>query len=424
MPRVVPFPVRRIRLALTMLVALALLVAVATTRPVAAATAGYQDFSYGSSLTAPTGEKPQSKLWYTDGTWWGVLWDKTSPARFKIWRFNAATQKWAKTSTVVETRRTSNLDVLWDGARLYVLSAKTAGSSTSDVQMRFMVFSYGSGAYRKTSTTTVSQKAVEAAVMDKDSRGVFWVTYTDKNGAGGRSVYVAHSSTGGTTTWTAPYVLPVAGATSLSADDISSVVSYSGKIGVMWSNQADNRLYWAVHVDGADDRAWTGQVVAGGPKLPDDHLNLKSLVSDQSGRVFAIVKTSLDDKATPNPDDPIIVLWVLNGGTTWVSSTVWKVRDNATRGIVLIDSGKQNVYAFATAPTGGGVIYLKKASYAGGTTTSLPFPTGLGSAFIASSGSQINNATSTKQEVSSSTGLLVEASDDGSRYYVHGYVTP
>jgi hypothetical protein len=26
---------------------------------------GYRDFSYGSSVSAPTGQKPESKLWYT-----------------------------------------------------------------------------------------------------------------------------------------------------------------------------------------------------------------------------------------------------------------------------------------------------------------------------------------------------------------------
>src|SRR5205809_305991 len=34
-------------------------------------TAGYRDFSYGTSGVAePTGEKPESKLWWNDGLWW------------------------------------------------------------------------------------------------------------------------------------------------------------------------------------------------------------------------------------------------------------------------------------------------------------------------------------------------------------------
>ena len=38
---------------------------------------GYRDFSYSTSITAPTGQKPESKLWYADGTWWGALWNNT-----------------------------------------------------------------------------------------------------------------------------------------------------------------------------------------------------------------------------------------------------------------------------------------------------------------------------------------------------------
>ena len=43
----------------------------------AAVAVGYRDFSYSTSITAPTGQKPESKLWYADGTWWGALWNNT-----------------------------------------------------------------------------------------------------------------------------------------------------------------------------------------------------------------------------------------------------------------------------------------------------------------------------------------------------------
>src|SRR5439155_1380369 len=46
-----------------------LLAAPSSAVPVAA---GYKDHSYAGT-TAPTAEKPQSKLWYDDGLWWGVL---------------------------------------------------------------------------------------------------------------------------------------------------------------------------------------------------------------------------------------------------------------------------------------------------------------------------------------------------------------
>ena len=51
---------------------------------IAQAAVGVEDFSYadpGNAIphqpTAPTGEKPQSKLWFNDGIWWGSIWSKT-----------------------------------------------------------------------------------------------------------------------------------------------------------------------------------------------------------------------------------------------------------------------------------------------------------------------------------------------------------
>jgi hypothetical protein len=36
----------------------------------AAADVGMRDFSYGTTVTAPTGQKPESKLWWTSGGTW------------------------------------------------------------------------------------------------------------------------------------------------------------------------------------------------------------------------------------------------------------------------------------------------------------------------------------------------------------------
>src|SRR5919199_1413920 len=35
--------------------------------------AGYRDFNYGTTASAPTEDKPQAKLWWNDGRWWGSL---------------------------------------------------------------------------------------------------------------------------------------------------------------------------------------------------------------------------------------------------------------------------------------------------------------------------------------------------------------
>ncbi|MDZ7343373.1 MAG: hypothetical protein ONA90_02540 [candidate division KSB1 bacterium] len=71
-------------------------------------TVGYRDFSYGSTPAAEiTGEKPQSKLWWNDGYWWGSLW-ANSTERYRIHRFDVTTQSWINTGTAIDNRAHSS----------------------------------------------------------------------------------------------------------------------------------------------------------------------------------------------------------------------------------------------------------------------------------------------------------------------------
>ena len=395
--------------------------------------AGFRDHSYSSSVTAPTGQKPQSKVWHADGSWWGVLWTAASPRRFEIHKFNLATQStnaWTKTGTVVDTRRNSQADTLFDSGnnKLYVLShLKDTDTSTSDQGLKFLRFGYNSAtkAYTQEVSKTIVSKKAEAAVLDKDSTGKLWVTYTDTTG-GGRSVFVTHSTTNDTT-YVAPYVLPVAGANNLATDDISTLVAYGDaggrKIGVLWSNQIDDAVYFAAHPDGSGDAAanWTRTTLCAATLCPDDHLNIKSIDADTSGHIFAAVKTSLNDKNPQVGSDPLIVIYRLNTAGGWTSSVAWRVAENVTRSIVVIDSQNRRVHAFAAGPCcDGGTIWTKSAPLDNPT-----FEQGAGTAFIRNSNPSAqpaNNPTSTKQAVNNSTGLLVLASIDQTRDYVHNFL--
>jgi hypothetical protein len=74
---------------------------------------------------------------------------------------------------------------------------------------------------------------------------------------------------------------------------------------------------------------------------------------------------------------------------------------------------------FATAPESGGVIYYKTTDI-----NNIQFPLGLGNPFIKSSTDvRINNATSTKQNLNSLTGLVILASDSTTHFYLHNYLS-
>src|SRR5215208_1590172 len=386
----------------------------------ASADAGYRDFSFSATnVLSPTGEKPQSKLWFNDGTWWASLFDRATEA-YHIYRYDRTSHTWSDTGTALDDRNPSKADTLWDGTHLYVVSATQ--SSTSGGSARLYRYSYDTATKRYTLNPgfplNITSAGMEAIVLDKDSTGKLWVTYTQ-----GNQVYV-NRSLGNDQSWGTPFVLPVQG-TAVSADDISGIVAFDTRtaapqIGVMWSNQIDSAMYFATHRDGDADDTWQASRTAiQGPNLADDHISLMSLQADDvSGRVFAAVKTSLNDVPNPNPNAPLNLLLVRAQDGSWTNNVFGRVSDDHTRPIVMIDHEHRDLYMLATTPQNGGTIYYKKTPLG-----NISFPTGKGTPFIQSTtDTRINNATSTKQNVNSTTGLLVQASDDTTKNYLHNFM--
>ena len=161
------------------------------------------------------------------------------------------------------------------------------------------------------------------------------------------SVYV-NSATNGGSTWGTPSVLPATNANpNPMHDDISAVVAFGqNKVGVLWSNQVDDTVYWAVHNDGAAATDWRGSAALRGKDEADDHINVKAIQSDTAGRVFAVVKTSLNGS-----DLPEIRLLVFKPGTgSWTSSTVATGADCYTRPQLALDESSQKVHVMPPAP--------------------------------------------------------------------------
>lgn len=390
---------------------------------------GIKDFSYGSSASAPTGQKPQSKLWFQDGIWWGVLYNRDTIA-FEIYRLNWDSQTWQSTGVVVDTRPRSTADALWTGEQLFIASAMSPNVSTSDSSLYIKQYSYlaGSKTYELISTSVVWDAAVETVVIDVDTTGTLWATFTYKNPEipeDSMSVYVAHTQED-QTSWTTPYLLPVLGAIDLALDDISTLVAYNGKIGVLWSNQNTGDVNFAYHIDGTGDDAsdwFSNPAVSGWPNYADDHLNIKSLHADPSGQLFAVTKTSMNDTPPPNSGKPLILLLTLDNNGSWSRREVSTVADNHTRPIVLIDSQNRQLYVFMTLQYPGetsGAIYYKQVAL---DDPGEQFPAGAGTPFIEfSSDPKINNAASTKQPLDGITDLVVIAGDDSTRTYFHNYL--
>jgi PKD repeat protein len=383
---------------------------------------GYRDHDYGGSdcNSTPTGEKPESKLWYNDGIWWGSLCNPDENDNH-IYRLDFATQSWLDTGTVLDTRAGTKADALWDEASQklslvsHIFTNNGRPSNAFSQQGHLFRYSYNSGSksYSLDSGFPVSVTGgrSETLTLAKDSTGRLWVTYVEDE-----KVFVNHSTTNDST-WRTPYTLPVAStALNVTDDDISSVISFDDdKIGVMWSNENQMKFYFAVHQDGAADNIW--QVDAADlPGLPcsgacgDDHINLKT---DSSGRIFAAVKTSLEEDP-----DPLVMLLVRNVNGTWNSHVFGTELHRHTRPIVMLDEENDVLYMFATSPETNGKIYYKSTD-----VDNINFPAGLGTLFISSTTeTRINNPTSTKQNVNGETDLVVMASEGFTFDYFHNYL--
>jgi len=371
---------------------------------------GYRDFNYGNTLpnNAPTSEKPESKLWINDGFWWAVMWN-TAAAKYRIHKFDKNNQCFENVGPDVDDRPKTLSDALWDGQKLYIASHMYEGFTGS---ARLYRYSYNSSTDTYTLDTgfpvDITTHNPEAMTIAKDSGGKLWITYER-----GNTIWINRSTTNDQT-WGSAFQLPVQGG-NVSGDDISAILAFTGnKIGVLWSNQNDKKMYFAVHNDGDGDTTWQPREEAlSDPALgavADDHINLK-MTSDGGGNVYAVTKTSLSVDSAPL----IYVLRRTSNGT-WSQFIFGLKRDDHTRPIILVDEENRELYVFANG--GDGTIRMKSTSL-----DNISFATGKGDIFIdSSSDNDINDPTSTKQNLNGSTDLLVLASDAGSKNYLHNFI--
>ncbi|MEW1943210.1 PKD domain-containing protein, partial [Pseudarthrobacter sp. NPDC080037] len=397
---------------------------------------GTQSISYSGVANPPTSDKPQSKLWWNDGSWWADMW--TTGSGWHIYRLDRATHTWVDSGVLNDNRGNTLADTLWDGTHLYIashvvtVSTDTTSQPSISGQPAYLYrYSYSSGKYTLDSgfPSVITNNSSESMTIDEDTTGAIWATWTqvagDSTSGYTNTVYVNDSAPGGSS-WASAFVLPVSNPHP-EPDDISSVVAYGNKkIGVMWTDQLTGSVWWATRTDGTaptSTSSWNVQPAIQGNGQADDHLNLKSLQSDPSGRVFAAVKTSLDTISS-DPTLPQLLLLVFKPGTgAFTQSTISTTGDCVTRPQILLDTQNNLVHAFQTAPPtsvtgcaysgGAGSIYEKTASM-----DNPVFASGRGTPVIQSaSSSNMNNVTTTKQGVNTTTGLVVMASDDVAKNY-------
>jgi chitodextrinase len=365
----------------------------------------YEGFGYPSTVVAPTADKPQSKLWHHDGSWWALM---ISPSSSRIHVFELRRDHtWRDTGALVDERPSSTGDALWDGDRLYTGSRVKSGAALLN---RF--------SYDPVRRTYISDPGFpvqiipggsESLTIAKDTTGRLWATFTQR-----AQVWVTHTATpGNDAVWSAAFRPPVA-ETDIDSDDISAVIAFDGKIGVMWSNQVTMKYLFTIHVDGDPPGRWSPTETAlSGPNMGDDHINVKNIMADEHGRIYAAIKTSQGNNKEP-AESPLLMLLVRSKGGAWDSFVHSTLRESMTRPVLVLDEDNRDLYFFASSSTSGGTIHYKVTSM-----DEPEFDPGRGAPFIRWPGAKINNATAAKHPVGRDTGLVVLASDDSTKRYYH-----
>jgi Ca2+-binding RTX toxin-like protein len=366
--------------------------------PAVAGAAGFGGPGYAGTSGPPTTSKPESKLWFNDGAWWGSMYNKSQEA-YTIHRLNRRTQRWVNTHVVIDTRESTRQDVLRVGNVLFVASHKyreNAGEDTTpDVNDRMILFrfTYNGRSYGSRTMSDVDPQRAESLVIERDTNGAIWATWVQTT-AGVRHVYVngTQNGCGGN-----PASCTFQGKTPLDevgGDDISSIVRFGNSLGVMWSDTPDLEMNFCVITGG---NCGAIEVATGGLKRAEDHINLKAA----GNTVYAVVKTKFRSSRNPG-----IVLLARRGTNDWIAREVTNAGFRHTRAIVLITGSRVRVFS-----QGGADVFMKTAS-----RTTLNFPGGAGVKVL-----DAGNPTSTKQNLTGATQMIVVGSDHDARRYRHMY---
>jgi hypothetical protein len=367
--------------------------------PAVAGAAGFGGPGYAGTSGPPTTSKPESKLWFNDGFWWASMYSKTQKA-YTIHRLNMRTQRWVNTHEVIDTRESTRQDVLRVGNVLFVASHKyreNAGlAATPDPKDRMILFRfrYNGSSYGSRTDSDIDPQRAESLVIERDSNGAIWATWVQETAGGVREVYVNGTQNGcggdaANCTFQGKTPLDQVG-----ADDISSIVRFGNSLGVMWSDTPDLEMNFCVITGGT---CGVIEVAASGPKRAEDHINLKAA----GNTVYAVVKTKFSSARNPG-----IVLLARRGTNDWIGREVTNAGFRHTRPIVLITGSRVRVFS-----QGGADVFMKTAR-----RSTLNFPGGAGTHVI-----DAGNPTSTKQNLTGTTQMIVVGSDHDAKRYRHMY---
>ncbi len=295
------------------------------------------------SVSENTGEKPQSKVWEYNDTWYSVMPDKEGTW---VWKLNGT--DWQKDLQLTgDNGYHADVKVVGNLAHILLFD----GSNSRLASVEYASNHYEMWSLRPSLVNVPVSSSAETAVIDVDSTGRMWVAYDTSS-----SVDVRYADLGSQySNWSSAITV----GSGIKSDDIGSIIAMpNGTIGVMWSNQNTDRFGFRVHVDGSNPNTWLNDEVPAsqsaqnkGGGMADDHMHM-TVASD--GTLYVAVKTSYDSSGYPR-----MSLLVRRPSGVW--DNLYQVDSVGTRPIVMINEAAGKLIVAYTQSDSGGDIYFKES---------------------------------------------------------------
>jgi hypothetical protein len=250
----------------------------------------------------PTKDKPQSKIWYAEGHWWAWLPDREGSG---IWKRTAS--GWQRDMAFdTELRLLSGHADVWSDAEgvFAVLVSK------NQLTVAHLKYDSQKARYRLAAKPKIwthepggsTPKPIETATIGRDATGRVWIAY-DFNAR----MFVRSTSDILRGPWTEPTEIG-----SGAIDDISCLVVLPDSVGVIWSDQKTDTVWFRRHLNSSDPGKWAKvEIVEQAHKSADDHFN--AAVS-HDGVLYVATKNSIDEIGQPQL---VLRIRMLDG--TWLN---------------------------------------------------------------------------------------------------------
>lgn len=276
----------------------------------------------------PTADKPQSKLWYMNGSWWAILPTSKGPTI------------WQRTNTGWITDDVTNNKLAGVEGRVdtYVIHNKVYAVGVGEYKLDIFCLEHITKANNYSWKVTIlhtinlaNDESVETATIVIDTQNNIWVS-----AVAGDKVCIWYGKDDGKK-WNKPFVL----ADDIGKDDICTIVNQKNSVRVIWSDQRSEAVKTRIHKNLKKWNLWeTTEIIEQGNKTADDHINT-AIAGD--GTLYVATKNSLDRIGKPQ-----FVMRILTDDGIWQNFPVCNLEETKqpTRPIVLTVTNHSDIVLF------------------------------------------------------------------------------